>query len=77
MVDHVTRVTVDAAAVRAGELAIALGDLGFDVRRERARVVADSTTVEGQSVKAYLRGRGFSDREYQVFVEYVRRWGIL
>ena len=77
MVDHLTRVTVDARAARAGDLAGALEDLGFEVRRERSRIVGDSTTVEGQAVKAYLRGRGFADREYQVFVEFVRQWGIL
>ena len=77
MVDHLTRVTVDARSARADELASALAELGFEVRRERRQVVADSTEVEGQAVKAYLRGRGFEDRESQVFVEYVRRWGVL
>ena len=77
MVDHLTRVTVDAVAPRADALAAALADLGFEVRRDPRRLVADSTRVEGQAVKAYLRGRGFEDREYQVFVEFVRRWGIL
>jgi hypothetical protein len=77
VVDHLTRVTVDARSQRADDLAAALAACGFEVRRERRRIVADSTQVEGQAVKAYLRGRGFGDREYQVFVEYVRRWGIL
>ena len=77
MVDHLTRVTVDARAARADELARALADRGFDVRRERSRIVADSSEVEGQDVKAYLRGRGFEDREFQVFVEFVRKWGVL
>jgi hypothetical protein len=77
MVDHLTRVTFDPAAARAPELAAALADLGLEVRRERDRVVADSTRLEGQAVKAYLRGRGFADRDYQVLVEFVRRWGML
>ena len=77
MVDHLTRVTVDGRSERAGELAAALVELGFQVRTDRDAVVADSTTVEGQQVKAYLRGRGFADREFQVFVEFVRRWGVL
>jgi hypothetical protein len=77
MVDHLTRVTADATLARAGELAAALSLLGFAVRREAGRIVADSAVVEGQSVKAYLRGLGIADRDYQVFVEFVRQWGIL
>jgi hypothetical protein len=77
MVDHLTRVTVDVRSPRAGELAAALAALGFDVRREARRFIADSTEVEGQGVKAQLRDRGFEDREYQVFVEFVRKWGVL
>jgi hypothetical protein len=77
MVDHLTRVTADARAARADALAGALADLGFAVRRERRGLVAHSAEVEGQAVKAYLRGRGFEDREFQVFVEFVRQWGIL
>jgi hypothetical protein len=77
MVDHLTRVTVDTRSPRAEDLAAALGELGFAVRRERRRIVADSSEVEGQETKTRLRERGFEDREYQVFVEFVRRWGIL
>jgi hypothetical protein len=77
MVDHLTRVTVDARSPRAGDLAAALSDRGFAVRRAGRRIVADSTEVEGQDAKAYLRARGFEDREYQVFVEFVRQWGML
>ena len=77
MVDHLTRVTIDVRSASADALASALADHGFAVRRERRRIVADSTLVEGQDVKAYLRGRGFQDRDYQVFVEFVRKWGVL
>jgi hypothetical protein len=77
MVDHVTRVTVDARAARASELAAALGELGFAVRAGRRRIVAESTELEGQPLKAALRARGFEDRTYQVYVEYVRWWGFL
>lgn len=77
MVDHLTRVTVPAGAIRARELAAALAELGFAVRSEGRRLVADSTAVEAQEAKRVLRARGFADREYQVFLEYVRRWGVL
>lgn len=77
MVDHLTRVTVNRASPRAEDLGLALGRLGFDVREERDRLVADSTTIEAKDLKARLRSLGFSDREYRVFVEFVRRWGVL
>ena len=77
MVDHLTRVTVTAESARAAALAAALTELGFDVRRERGCIIADSQQVGGREVKELLRARGFEDREYCVFLEYVRRWGIL
>jgi hypothetical protein len=77
MVDHLTRVTFDPCSARADELASALARRGFAVHRERDRVIADSTEVEGRDVKAYLCARGFADRDFQVFVEFVRRFGFL
>jgi hypothetical protein len=77
MVDHLTRVTVDSGAERAAEIVAALARHGFSVRREGDRLVADSDRVEAQDAKRYLRALGFRDREYQVFLEYVRAWGIL
>ena len=77
MVDHLTRVTVHASGGRAAEMAAALAARGFAVRVERRRFVAESAAVEAQEAKAWLRARGFADREYEVFLEYVRRWGIL
>jgi hypothetical protein len=77
MVEHLTRVTFDASGASADRLAAALVQRGFAVRRERDRVHADSTEVEGQDVKAYLRARGFAEREFQVFVEFARRFGFL
>jgi len=77
VVDHLTRVTVHASGGRAAEMASALAARGFSVRVERRRFVAESTTVEAQEAKAWLRARGFADREFEVFLEYVRQWGIL
>ncbi len=77
MVDHVTRVIVDATAPRAGALADALAARGFSVRRERARFVAESDAVEAGEAKRQLLALGFRDREFQVFLEYVRQWGVL
>lgn len=77
MVDHLTRITVDPRAERAADLVAALAAFGFAVRRERGRLVAESDRVEAQDAKRYLRALGFADRDYQVFLEYVRAWGIL
>jgi hypothetical protein len=77
MVDHLTRVTVDAPPPRAGAFAAALSELGFSVRQERGRTVADSAALGGRETKELLRARGFQDREYRIFVEYVRQWGTL
>jgi hypothetical protein len=77
VVDHLTRVTVQGDSARARALGAALADLGFAVRAGARGLVAESAVVEGQHVKTYLRGRGFADREFQVYVEYARRWGTL
>jgi hypothetical protein len=77
VVDHLTRVIVNASAPRAAALAGALAGFGFAVTRDRKRIVADSSTVGGREAKDLLRARGFADREYQVLVEYVRQWGFL
>ncbi len=77
MVDHLTRVTVDATAERGLDVVRALAGLGFTIRRERGRLVAESDRVEAQDAKRHLRSLGFEDREFQVFLEYVRAWGIL
>jgi hypothetical protein len=77
MVDHLTRITVDRGAERAEDLVRALALRGFSVRRERDRLVAESDRVEAQDAKRYLRSLGFRDREFQVFLEYVRAWGVL
>lgn len=77
MVDHLTRITVDARAPRADALSDALAGLGFQVTRDRKRIVADSSAIEARAAKERLRAQGFADREYQVYVEYVRQWGFL
>ena len=77
MVDHLTRVTVDRASAHAEGIATTLRRAGFEVREEPGRFVADSSTVEAKEVKSLLRTSGFSDREYRVFVEFVRRWGVM
>ncbi len=77
MVDHLTQVSVDVASPRGLALARALEGLGFRLRVHRHRIVAESSLVGALQAKAFLRAEGFADREYQVFLEYVRQWGVL
>ncbi len=77
MVDHLTQVTVDTGTPRGLQLARVLERVGFVLRVHRRRIVAESPAVGAQEVKALLRAAGFQDREYQVFLEYVRQWGTL
>ena len=79
MVDHLTSVLprpgLDAERVAA--LGAALADLGFEQNDGRGRTVWTSTTVEARPAKAHLRARGFADRDFQIVLEYVRRWGVM
>ena len=57
---------------------MALGEALFDLGFERGGVrLWRSTEVEASAAKAYLRGRGFADREFRIVLEYQRRWGTL
>jgi hypothetical protein len=78
MVAHLTSIRPErgVAPSRLADLATALGDIGFE-RAGAREPVFTSTIVEAGSAKAYLRGRGFADAEYRVFLEYVRLWGTL
>ncbi|HET8539514.1 MAG TPA: hypothetical protein VFL83_06550 [Anaeromyxobacter sp.] len=71
-----TRVALDAGADRADDLARALARLGFALRREAGRLVAESERVEAQDARRQLRALGFGDREYQVSLEHVLARGV-
>jgi hypothetical protein len=79
MVSHVTTVSPagELAEPRVNELAGALQAIGFRVHRKRQHVSFSSGTVEAQAAKAYLRGHGFRDPEFQIVLEYSRLWGIM
>jgi hypothetical protein len=77
VVDHLTRITLHASAERTEAAVTALGAAGFAIRRTADGIVAESSKVEAQEAKRWLRALGLQDREFQVFLEYVRRWGVL
>ncbi len=79
MVDHLTRVLLpsEVGPLRILHAAEQLRGLGFAVRAERSGLVAESDRVEAQDAKRLLRALGFADREFQVRLDYERRWGTL
>ncbi|BDG07884.1 hypothetical protein [Anaeromyxobacter paludicola] len=82
MVDHLVRITAaldgsPGRAARVEGLAAALGSAGFRLRRERRRLVAESADLGAADAKDLLRARGYADGEYQVFLEFVRQWGVM
>ena len=50
---------------------------GFVLIQDKDCIYADSETVEAQEAKRYLLERGFRDREFQISLEYTRKWGMM
>jgi len=76
LVGHVTTVVPDHDLTQERALALgeALGDLGFEADGPSSW---RSAAVEAAAAKAYLRGRGFADREFRIVLEYEPRWGMM
>ncbi|AIF52417.1 hypothetical protein UFO1_2874 [Pelosinus sp. UFO1] len=49
----------------------------FSFHFQQGSIFADSSVMEGQEAKEYLLGNGFLDQEFQIFLEYGRKWGIM
>lgn len=67
-------------ANRAERVAAMMDDLqaaGFTFTAKDDVIYADSKEVEAFEVKEYLRGKGFKDREFQIILEYARKWDML
>lgn len=54
-----------------------LAEKGFVFSSAKDCIFADSEEVEAQVVKKYLKDNGFQDYEFQVYLEYVRKWGVM
>jgi predicted regulator of Ras-like GTPase activity (Roadblock/LC7/MglB family) len=54
-----------------------LAEKGFTFTANIDSVIAKSTTIEAQDAKLYLLQNGFLDIEFQVYLEYTRKWGML
>ncbi len=64
-------------ADRVAGMMEALAARGFVCKFAKDRVFADSDTMEAQDAKRYLLSQGFDDSEFQVMLEYARKWDTL
>lgn len=64
-------------AARVAAMMEALADHGFVCKFSKNCVLADSDAMEAQEAKKYLLARGFEDTEFQVMLEYARKWDVL
>jgi hypothetical protein len=54
-----------------------LANLGFRISTGKDCIIADSSVVEAGEAKRKLIEAGFHDREFQIVLEYTRKWGML
>ena len=50
---------------------------GFIFSFKQGSIFADSSVMEAQEAKKYLQDNGFLDQEFQIFLEYGRKWGTM
>jgi hypothetical protein len=50
---------------------------GFAFKISPNYIYAVSTEIEAQEAKELLLAQGFHDNEFQIFLEYTRKWGTL
>lgn len=62
---------------RIQEMCVILTELKFKLTYEKNAIYAESADVEAQEIKGILKSRGYKDTEFQVILEYVRKWGML
>lgn len=69
--------TLADRAERVAAMMELLAQLGFTFESDKQTVFAYSNTVEAYEVKRELIRAGFADREFQIYLEYTRGWGML
>lgn len=69
--------TIAAASARIAGMMEVLADAGFVFTAQTDCIYADSETIEAATVRSLLAERGFADREYQIYLEYRRQWGVM
>lgn len=64
-------------AERVAAMMEALAARDFTFKFAKDRIFADSAELEAQEAKKYLLALGFADTEFQVLLEYARKWEVL
>lgn len=62
---------------RVAEMVRLLENRGFVFTCEGERLKGSSEQIEAQDLRELLFSHGFSNGEYQIYLEYQRKWGIL
>ena len=62
---------------RVNAMCAVLEELNFELTYKKNTIYAESANVEAQEIKGILKAKGFKDVEFQVILEYVRKWGML
>lgn len=50
---------------------------GFTFTGDDGMIYADSESVGAQEIRQILYSQGFQDHEFQIFLEYSRKWGMM
>ena len=66
-----------AASERTAAMLEVLASAGFTFKANKEYIYADSESVEAAKAKQLLAAHGFADKEYQIYLEYRRQWGIM
>ncbi len=66
-----------AAAERAAAILEVLAAAGFTFSAKKDYIYADSEAVEAVAAKRLLAEHGVADKEYQIYLEYRRQWGVM
>jgi hypothetical protein len=64
-------------AERVAAMMELMTDQGFIFQRDKQIILGYSNTIEAYEIKRDLIRAGFADREFQIYLEYTRGWGML
>ncbi len=62
---------------RVAAMMDALADKGFSFKARQGYIYADSTELGAWDAKNYLLEKGFHEHEFQIYLEYARKWGMM
>ena len=68
---------VAAKTERIAAMIEILANSGFSLSMKKEYIYADSENIEAVAAKRLLADKGFEDKEYQIYLEYRRQWGVM